>query len=113
MLIPKDKIDKWFALAVEALKRGHRVVVINTFNPHYKYWFRYVWPWAAKVLIYKKHVVKFKGYDNPCPKTVAIVLFDPKQRRTPRNTLIKGYVGTKFPYFSIPLKVRKSSTDAA
>ena len=107
MLIPNEKIDKWFRLAVEALKKGKRSVVINTFNPHYKYWFKYVWPWAAKVIIYKKHVITFKGYDKPCPKTVTVILYDPSQRKKERTDLIKGYVEDKFPYFRLPLKIKK------
>lgn len=108
LLIPKDKIDKWFELAVEALKKGKRVVVINTFNPHYRYWFKNVWPWASKVVLYTQNKIVFKGYENPCPKTVAVVLFDPQQRNSPRKNLIKDYVDGKYEYFSLPLKVKKS-----
>lgn len=108
LMIPKDHIDKWFALAVEGLKKGKRVVVINTFNPHYKYWFKYVWPWASKVVLYTQNKIVFKGYSNPCPKTVAVVLFDPIQRKTPRKKLFNNYVGDKYEYFTIPLKVKKS-----
>jgi len=107
LMIPKDKIDKWFRLGVEGLKKGKKSVIINTFNPHYKYWFKYVWPYAAKVIIYTKHSIKFKGYDNPCPKTVAIILFDPEQRKKPRKDLIHSYVDGKYPYFKLPLKVKK------
>lgn len=107
LMIPKDKIDKWFRLAVEALKEGKKSIVINTFNPHYKYWFKYVWPWAAKVVIYTKHCIKFKGYDNPCPKTVAVILFDPEQRKKARKDLIHSYVDKKFPYFRMPLKIKE------
>lgn len=107
LIIPKDKLDKWFRLGSESLKHGKRTVVINTFNPHYKYWFKYVWPYAAKVMIYTKHCVRFKGYDNPCPKTVAVILFDPEQRNKARENLIHSYVDGKFPYFNMPLKVKK------
>ena len=108
LLIPKDKIDKWFELAVDGLKKGKRVVVINTFNPHYRYWFKYVWPWASKVVLYTQNKIVFKGYENPCPKTVAVVLFDPQQRDTPRKKLMDDYVDGKFEYFTLPLKVKKS-----
>lgn len=107
LIIPNDNISGWFGLAVDALKKGKRTVIMNTFNPHYKYWFKYVWPWASKVLIYKKHVITFKGYDNPCPKTVVLILFDPEQRKKPRTNLIKSYVDNKYPYFTLPLKIKK------
>lgn len=107
LLIPKDKIDKWFMLAVEALKKGKRTIVINTFNPHYKYWFKYVWPYASKVLIYTKHCITFKGYTNPCPKTVAVILFDPSQRKKARTNLIHSYANEKYPYFRLPLKIKE------
>lgn len=107
LLIPKDHIDKWFELAVDALKLGKRVIVINTFNPHYRYWFTNVWPWASKVILYVKNTIVFKGYENPCPKTVSLILFDPQQRNSPRKDLIHDYVDGKFEYFTIPLKVKK------
>lgn len=107
LLIPKEKIDKWFRLGVEALKKGKRTVIINTFNPHYKYWFKYVWPWAAKVVIYTKHCITFKGYSNPCPKTVAVILFDPEQRKTPRKNLMHDYCDGKYPYFIMPLNLKQ------
>ena len=100
LLIPKDHIDKWFALAVEGLKKGKRVVVINTFNPHYKYWFKYVWPWASKVVLYVQNKIIFKGYKNPCPKTVAVILFDPNQRSSERKNLFHSYTEEKYPYFT-------------
>jgi len=108
LLIPKDNIDKWFELAVDAVKKGKRVIVINTFNPHYRYWFTYVWPWASKVILYVQNKIVFKGYENPCPKTVAVILFDPQQRDSPRKDLIHDYVDGKFEYFKLPLKVKKS-----
>ena len=107
LLIPKDDIKGWFKLATEALQKNKRVIIITTFNPHYKYWFKYAWPWASKMLLYTKNCIKFKGYDNPSPKTVTLILFDPKHRKTPRKDLIKSYVDGKFPYFSLPLKVHE------
>lgn len=107
LLIPKDHIGDWFGLAVEGLKKGKRVVVINTFNPHYKYWFKYVWPWASKVVLYTQNKIVFKGYKNPCPKTVAVILFDPQQRSAPRKKLFDSYTDEKYPYFRLPLKVKK------
>jgi len=108
LIIPKDNIGDWFELAVDGLKKGKRVVVINTFNPHYRYWFKNVWPWASKVVLYTQNKIVFKGYTNPCPKTVAVILFDPQQRNSPRKKLFGNYVGDKYEYFTIPLKVKKS-----
>lgn len=112
LLIPKDKLDGWFKLAAESLKHGVRTVIINTFNPHYKYWFKYVWPYAAKVVIYTKHCIIFNGYDNPCPKTVAVILFDPEQQKTARKDLIHSYVDDKYPYFRLPLKIKSPTSDS-
>lgn len=111
LLIPKSDLSDWFRLAVEALKKKKRVVLLNTFNPHYKYWFKYVWTYAAKVLMYTKHVITFKGYDNPCPKTIAVILFDPDQRTTPRKDIYSSYVDGKYEYFTLPLKVKKSDVE--
>lgn len=107
LLIPKDYIGEWFELAVEGLKKGKRVVVVNTFNPHYRYWFKYVWPWSSKVMLYTQNKIVFKGYNNPCPKTVSVILFDPQQRNKERKGLIHDYVDGKFDYFTIPLKVKR------
>lgn len=108
LLIPKDNLSEWFRLATEALKKGKRVVLLNTFNPHYRYWFKYVWTYASKMFLYTKHEIRFKGYENPCPKTIAVILFDPDQRKTARNNIYHSYANGKYEYFNLPLKVKKN-----
>lgn len=111
LLIPKDDLSEWFRLAVEALMRKKRTVIMTMFNPHYQYWFKYVWPYAAKMIIYTKHVIMFKGYEKPCPKTMVLLLFEPQIRTTARTNLIQSYVDNKYPYFRLPLKVKKEETE--
>ena len=113
LLIPSENHADWYRLAVDALKLGKRVVIVTAFNPHYKYWFKWVWLYSSKIILYRKHVIRFKGYDNFSPKDICLILFDPEQRKSPRKNLYHNYVGDKYEYFRLPLKVRKEDVDVS
>ncbi len=113
ILIPSDHQSDWFRLAVDALKLGKRVVIVTAFNPHYKYWFASVWPIASKILLYRGHAIRFKGYQGYSPKDICLIVYNPDDRVTPRKNLYHNYVGDKYEYFRLPLKVRKEDVETS
>lgn len=112
LLIPNENHADWYRLAVDALKLGKRVVIVTAFNPHYKYW-TLVWEWASKIILYKKHVIRFKGYEGPSPKDICLIVYNPDDRMTPRKNLYHYYAGDKYKYFRLPLKVRKEDVNVS
>ena len=109
LMIPSKDIKHWFRLASEALSKNRRTVIVTPFNPHYMYWFEYVHPFASSVVLYKQKFPIFQGYTKAAPKTICLVVFDPKQRKTSRSKteLYGEYVDGKYVYMTIPLKVDK------
>jgi hypothetical protein len=113
LMIPSKDIKHWFRLAAEGLSKNRRTVIVTPFNPHYMYWFEYVHPYASSVILYKHKFPIFQGYTKAAPKTICLVIFDPKQRKTlrPKKELYGEYVDGKYVYMSIPLKLdRKHKT---
>lgn len=109
LMIPSKDIKKWFKLAAENLSHNRRTVIVSPYNPHYLYWFEYVHPYASSVILFKQKFPMFTEYEKPSPKTICLVVFDPKQRKNPRprKQLYSDYANGKFVYFKIPLHLDK------
>lgn len=94
---PYSEVKKWLEKGLEERKKGNKSVFLIPARTSSKYWFDSVWR-KADDLVFLEGGIVFKGYENPLPVPLVLVIFDPK--------VLKERKGIKFrddkkKYFSL------------
>lgn len=76
---PFSKISKWLEKGVnEMLVHGRLSVFLITARTNSKYWFEWVYPYAAEIRFLEKGL-KFRGYKKAMPIPMVLVVFDKRR----------------------------------